>query len=133
MTIRSIEVSDLEAIKKIWENHYKNEFEFPDFVTNYLCSFVVVDENDNIIAISGLRTIVECVTLTNKVYNLEVKLEALNRVLTVSGHLTSQLGYDQIHAFVQDKVWEEFMKKAGFHSTKGSALVINVGALHGKG
>jgi hypothetical protein len=124
MRIRSLEYTDFDKLKEMYEKHFKKEFVLPDFLTNFLCSFVVEDDI-GIITISGIRTIVESVAVTNKDRTPKDRLEALYQVLDASTFVAERHGYDQIHVFVQDKRWENRLKKMGFYSTKGQSLVLD--------
>jgi hypothetical protein len=123
--IRSINRSDYKEIYKIWEKFYSQEFEFPDFITNYLSVFVVHDE-ESIIVTAGIRTITEIVAVTNKDKSVRDRQDALHQILWASKFTCARTGYNQMHAFVQDDKWSKHLQKVGFRPTIGQALVIDV-------
>lgn len=128
MIIRAVQESDFNQLREIHSLFYKDEFSFPDFVTNYLCSFVVIDaESGKIICASGIRTILESIALTDKRFNTRIRREALIKILDVSSYISAKNGFDQIHCFVQDCNWEKQLIKHGFNYTKGHSLVLNLG------
>jgi len=126
MTIRGLEVNDLEKIKVIHEKFYQEEFEFPNFYDKFLCAFIITDNSNNIISAGGVRTIAESVIITDKEYPITERREALLQVLDASGFLAARYNYSQLHAFVQDEDWERHLKKHGFQDCKGKAIFLNL-------
>lgn len=125
--IRAIRSDDFAELKEIHEKYYSSEFSFPDFVTKYLCAFVVTDDESNrIITAAGVRTVTEVVALTNKDFAPRARREGLYRILDASAFVAIHNGYDQIHAFVQDDNWQKQLKKVGFRDCAGKALYLNV-------
>ena len=125
--IREIRKSDYTRIKEIHEKFYKTEFDLPDFVEKYICSFVVVNEDNNdIICAGGLRKIVEAVLITNQDYSARTRKKALFEVLAANTYFAQKYDYHELHAFVQDPQWEHHLRKVGFNDTKGKALVLNL-------
>jgi hypothetical protein len=128
MNLRALSLKDIPRLKKIHEEYFKNEFEFPDFINGYLCAFVVEDEGQ-IITASGVRTLAESVLLTNKSgqFTIAERREALLKILDASQYICKQYGYDQLHAFIiNDENWARHLNDYGFHPTKGKALVRNL-------
>lgn len=127
LKIRSLEKRDYECVKKIHEQ-YKHEFPLmPDFLTHYLFSFAVCDNDDRIITAAGVRTILEVVALTDKTVSPRIRRTALFDVLEVSSFVAASNEYENIHAFVQDEKWKsQLITTGGFKETKGSALVREV-------
>lgn len=126
MKIRAVQESDFEQLREIHKLFYKNEFSFPDFIDNYLCSFAVVNHDGQIISASGIRTILESVALTDKRFSVKDRRAALIEILDASRYISAKNGFNQIHAFIQDSSWLEHLKKYGFIPTKGSPLVLNL-------
>jgi hypothetical protein len=125
MSIRLIQNQDFREIYRIWEKFYSTEFEFPDFMKNYINTFVV-HEGKSIISVAGIRTITEIVAITNKDKTVKDRQEALHQILWASKFTCARKGYDQLHAFVQDMNWKRHLQKVGFRPTVGQALVIDV-------
>jgi len=126
MNIRSIQASDLNCLKKIHEEFYKDEFEFPDFLTNFLGAFTVTDENDKIVLSGGIRTIVEIIAITDKNRDSIERQVALYKLLDASEFVARKSNYNQIHAFVQDEKWARRLKKSKFEPIVGDGLVLKL-------
>lgn len=124
--IRSYKIEDIQEVKKIHSNHFEDEFKLPDFLDNFLCAFTTEDEN-GIISIGGVRTIVEAVIVTNKYRTPQERVAAIYQMLEASSFVTNKHGYDQIHAFIHDPRWSKRLQKSfGFYPTKGQSLVFDV-------
>lgn len=126
MILRAMMQRDLEQVKAIHEKYYGAEFPLPDFVTNYLCAFVVVGEGDSIISAGGVRTLLESVLITDKSFSPETRKEALLDILAANIHFAKQGNFDGIHAFVQDEKWAKRLRRTGFKDTIGKALYLGI-------
>lgn len=126
MILRAMMPRDLEQVRSIHEKYYGQEFSLPDFVTNYLCAFVVLDEDGSIISAGGVRAILESVLITDKSYDPGVRKEALLHILGANLHCAQRGNYEGIHAFVQDKKWAERLKRTGFKPAVGEALYLGI-------
>ena len=131
MKIRSLQESDFGQLRDIHARFYKDEFSFPDFIDNYLCSFAVVNHDGQIISASGIRTILESVAITDKRFSVRDRRKALLEILHASTYISSKNGFNQIHAFIQDESWLKHLEKYGFIPTKGFPLVLDLGEKHG--
>lgn len=125
MIIRSFEQEDYFTLKDLHEKHFREEFILPDFFNRYHCVFTVEDSG-GIITLGGVRPIAECVTVTNKDIHPKIRLEALFKILDASMYVANSYGYDQLHAFVQDKRWSNRLQKHCFRPTKGQSLVLDI-------
>src|SRR5688572_19219723 len=127
LQIRSLSKYDYQEVKKIHEQ-YKHEFpDLPDFITNYLFSFAVCDDDGKIITVAGVRTILEVIAMTDKTVSPRQRRKALYDALEVSSFVAASKGYEEIHSFVQDEKWEnQLVRAGGFKPTKGRALVREV-------
>lgn len=122
--IRLMQKSDLNELRQIHEKYYEKEFVFPEF-GKFIAPFTVI-ENDQIVVAGGVRTIIESVLITNKDFPVRDRRSALYNALAASTHITKSAGHDQLHAFIQDPVWEKQLKRIGFKDCVGKALVIGV-------
>ena len=125
MNVRAIIQDDYTQLKELHEKFYKDEFILPDFINNYLLGFVV-EENNNIITIGGIRTIAEVILVTDKSQSVRVRRDSLLEALRVAVLTARNNKFDQIHAFIQDPKWKQHLEKIGFHETKGTALVLEI-------
>lgn len=128
MNVRAVEPEDIPRLKEIYEEFFKNDFEFPDFVNGFICAFLV-EENGQIIAASGVRTLAENVLITNKSgeFTIAERREALLKILDISQYICQRYGYGQLHAFIiNDENWTRHLNDYGFRPTRGKALVLNL-------
>jgi hypothetical protein len=125
MMIRNYQDNDLEQLKQIHERYYKEEFSVSEFYQNFLGLFSVI-ENEKIISIGGVRSIAESVIVTDKSFSVRQRREALLNMLQAQSFITNKNHYHQLHAFVQDKLWEAQLLDYGFKPCKGDAVYIGV-------
>ena len=124
MIIRCIEPKDLFDIRRIHNEHFKHEFELPDF-KEFHCVYVV-EEGGKIITVGGIRPIAESIIVTDMNIIAKTRVRALLEMLNAHKYCARTAGYDGIHCFVQNEVWEKQLSKVGFHHTKGEALVLGI-------
>lgn len=117
--------SDIDELRRIHEKHYSSEFSFDDFISGFISAFVI-EENNRIISAGGIRSIVECVAITDKDISVRDRREALYQLLSASIFHTTSNGYNQLHAFIQDETWLKHLKRAGFKETVGKSIVLCV-------
>jgi len=125
MNIRALKESDLPLLQQIHAQHFSEEFEFPDFVSKFLCCFVVEDD-EGIVSAGGIRPILESVLITDLSKSVRVRRSALMNILSASNYFAKQGNFDQIHVFIQDQGWENHLRKIGFVPTKGNSLVLTI-------
>lgn len=124
---RSLRREDIARVQEIHERYYKEEFNFPNFLRNFLCAFVVPNDKGDIISAGGVRLIAESVIITNKGFSPKERREALLQVLETSKFICKREGYDGLHAFVQEEAWAHILKsKYNFYPCAGEALVIDL-------
>jgi hypothetical protein len=123
--IRELRPDDLEKLKFIHEKYYKEEFNFPDFSRHFLCAYVV-ERNGKIITAGGIRTIIECITITDKDLSVRERRDGLGYILNASRYFTKRNGYNELHCFVQDNNWMKHLLDSGFTTTAGISLVTEV-------
>ena len=126
MRERPIRNDDLNRIKEIHARYYQHEFDLPNFTKHFINVYAIVDDNDKIISVGGIRPILEVVALTDYSIPTRARIEALNYMRTISAHIADQDGFDEIHAFVMNPNWEVQLKKRGFANTRGTSLVFKV-------
>src|SRR5262245_55203603 len=102
--IRQIRFTDLDEIQKVHERHFEKELVLPDFLSDYLAAYLVED-SEGIIAVGGVRSIAEAVTVSNKDRDPRARIHALYQLLDALSNVSRGVGFDQLHAFVQDPKW----------------------------
>jgi hypothetical protein len=122
--IRELRPDDLDRLKLIWDKYYSNEFSFPDF-NKFLVAYVVENEG-KIVTAGGIRTIIECIALTDKSLPVRERYDGLGYILNASKYFTLRHGHDQLHCFIQDETWMKHLLNFGFKFTKGDSLVLEV-------
>lgn len=123
--IRNTQDNDLHIIYKVWAKHFRDQFEFPDFVKDFLCTFTVMDE-DKVIAVAGVKPILESIIIVDKDFSTRARRSALLQILSTSEFVGKQHGFNQLHAFIQEEQYLEQLKRYGFELTKGQAVVRNL-------
>lgn len=126
MNSRSINKGDLNKLKSLHELYFKDEFDFPSFMNGYNCSFLVEDENNEIVVAGGIRPIAEVVLLTNKSLSVRSRMLGLKEFLNISKYIGERFNYESLHAFVQDPVWMKQLLKSGFSPTKGQSILYHL-------
>jgi len=128
--IRRPNESDIGKLRELHSKFFAGEFGFDDFVTNSLYNFVVAnatsDPDGEIITAGSIRPIAEIVAITDMSKSPRIRRSALFEMLQVAHFVLRETPMRQLHAFVQDKIWEQQLIKVGFQRTKGNALYINL-------
>lgn len=126
MILRRMNPADINELKRIHDKFFSKEFNFNDLFGNSLSSLVVTDDNDKILVGGQIRVITEACIITDKDIKIEERRRALYRVLDAFKFSATSKGFDQLHAFVQDKDWLRHLKRVGFVETKGQSLVLSI-------
>jgi len=124
--ITTVTTEHLNIAREIYDTHYKDQFEFPDFLNEFLLVFSAVNKNNELVSIAGVRPILEIVALTDQTKSVRDKYHAVYDLLHAGLFTASSNKYHQLHAFIQDSHWKKVMLRRGFSETKGQALVIEV-------
>ncbi len=118
-------ITDLARLMEIHRKYYAHEFTFPEFTEHYFYTFEVVEGN-KVVTAGGIRAIPELILMTDLETPVRDRKTALYTALDFSIYGMQKLRFDSIHAFVQDRKWEERLIRTGFHKTKGNALVLGI-------
>ena len=116
----------IERAREVHKLYYNNEFDFPDFLKEFILVFSSVNNEGQLIGIGGIKTILEFIVITDPTKSVRDRHTAVYDLLAAANSAAKNNNYDQIHAFVQNLHWKEVMLKRGFRETKGQALVIEV-------
>jgi hypothetical protein len=114
----------MAEIARIHSANFTDEFVLPDFM-DYVCAFVVEDSR-GIITAGGIRDIAEGVIVTDKSRSPQERMKAIYKVMDASVFVSKKSGYDQIYVFSQDPKWTKRLKKMGFRTPQGEALVLDL-------
>jgi hypothetical protein len=129
MLIRSYSIEDEKEARRIFDKFYRmgavGQLTFPNISNNYLCAFTVIDNDNKIITVGGVRTIAEVTLMTDKSHPVRVRINALKEVLNASKFIAKEFNFDWLHAVTDDPTWANQMKHHGFLA-RGEALEIHV-------
>jgi hypothetical protein len=124
MNLRALDPSDIDVLRYIHNEYYKDQFPFPDFFNRFLCAFAVT-EDDQIVVAGGVLPIAESIILTDKNFSAKIRRNALKQVLDISKYIASQSGFARLHAFTHDETWKQhLLKRGGFEPCKGEIVAV---------
>lgn len=125
MNVREFRPSDIKELEKIHSAFYKNEFDLPNFLRNYLCA-VTIEDDKGIITVGGIRDIAEVVAVTDKGRSTRARYKALWELYHASTFVAGKTNHTQIHAFVQEEEWLKHLLDVGFKNCKGKPLYMEI-------
>lgn len=125
-SIRSFHPRDVEKLREIHEKHFKEEFDFPDFLKGFYCAYTIEVEGQ-VVVTGGVRPIAEAIVITDMDAPKRHRVEALHKMLEASMFTCGVHCHDQLHAFVQDDTWLRQLETVHFRPTKGKSLVFDIG------
>lgn len=124
--IRAYHPNDLINLAEIHEKFYKEEFSLPNFMDEFLMAFTAI-ENENIVAVGGVKNILEIVLLTDKNKLIADKRKALYDIFQASLFTAGKYGYKEICAhIVNDDKWKRHLHKIGFRPLRGEMLTLDL-------
>lgn len=123
MIIRPLGITDKPTLERIHKEFYSDEFSLDD-LRNILQMYAVVNEDNKIVCIGGIKSIAESILFTDKSFSVRERREALYKLLQAEMFVCNRLGYDELHAFIQDPTWLKHLKRVGFKETKGESVVL---------
>lgn len=125
MNLRALYPRDIEQVKAIHKKFYEKEFNFTEFERRYLGSFVVL-EDEQVILAGGVRSVAEVVIVTDKDCSVRMRKDALIMAHDASKHIAKHTGHDLLHAYIQDENWLKQLLKYGFRRPTGQAVILDV-------
>lgn len=125
MNIRPLTQEDLPEVERIHSKYFSDEFAFPNFSNNFMCKFVIEDDDGEIVCAGGVRAIAEIIMITDQDITTREKRDSLMKSLNTAIYMSARNGFDQLHAFVQGDTWNNILRKVGFKKCKGNALYID--------
>jgi len=133
MSIRAFKSSDIEEVKRIFDkfgavNKSGIEFEFPDMTKNYLCAFIIEDDDKKIITAGGVAISPELRLTTDMNLPARVRLLAVEEALQAAKFICYENRFNWLSVVTDDPIWADQIKKRnqGFVSY-GDTLVIHIG------
>ena len=124
MIIRSFDPSDMDELKRIHAEHFKDEFNLPDFL-RYLCAFTIEDEK-GILTMGGVRFICECSIVTDLSRDPRDRIKALYQMLDAVSFITRNHGFDQIYVWSQNAKYTRRLIRNGFKLPAGQSLILDL-------
>ena len=124
MRIRAFEPSDLQKLRELHEKHFKYEFDLPNFM-EFVCAFVVEDDN-GILTIGGVRDIAECIAVTNMDRKPTHRINALYQLLDASIFVCQKSDYDQMFVWSQNDKYSNRLMRNGFRLPRGKSLILDL-------
>src|SRR4029077_13259256 len=112
--IRAIEQNDFGTIHEIWKKYYETQFPFPDFM-NYLCAFVVCDDQNRIVTAGGIKLMAEALLITDKNMPLMTRSKAFREMRAALEFMARTRDFNNLYAFIKDDPsWSTILKRVGF-------------------
>lgn len=124
LRIRSFEPRDIDEVRRIHDRYY-SEWEFPDFLNKCVCSFIIEDDDEEIVIAGGIRAIAETVLVTNQNQS-RIKIgRSLKEAQHFSLYICEKHGLDELHAFVNNDDYSRHLLRHGF-TPRSRALSMKV-------
>jgi hypothetical protein len=123
--IRAFTPSDVTELKRIHSLHFRDEFDLPDLM-KYICAFSIEDDYGKIITAGGVRSIAECVVVTDLSLDPRVRIKALYQMLEAATFVCRRSGYDQMYVWSRDPKYSRRLVKNGFRSHEGQSLILDL-------
>jgi hypothetical protein len=118
--------SDITSLQQLCDKHYKDEFAAVDVLNDKTLQLYTVTNNNDLICIGGIQSLVELDIVMNKDLSIENRRDASHMILQAAIRNVCNMGYKQLHAFVQDEKFLKHLEKLNFNPTKGKGLVLNL-------
>lgn len=125
MVIRGFEEKDIDQLVRLHEKYFSSQFDIGQF-SNLIDRAFVIEKQDEIICIGGLRSIAEAVLVTDLGKDNITKVKALKKSLEIFSYIARRTGHDSIHAFITDDQWRNHLVNEGFKKCIGDALLLKV-------
>jgi hypothetical protein len=124
--IRALSPTDISELRAIHDMHFRDEFDFPNFL-RFITAFVVEDDDTGeIITAGGIRTIAECVLVTDLSRDPRVRAKALRQMLEASKFVCNRMGFDQIYVWSQNSRYSKRLMRTGFRLPQGQSLILDL-------
>ena len=126
MILRNLTEKDIPTLQKIHAEFFSHEFNFNEFLdANLICATVAVSNTNEIIAVGGLRVLLEESIIQNKFFDVRDRREAVYKIHQSLLVTAGKNGHTGIHAFIQDPKWLNHLRRFGFRETKGRSIICD--------
>ena len=126
MIVKPATIGDYEDATKLYDKFRASEFGIPS-PERLIASRSALDDDGNLIAFGTLVPLIESILVIDNDRSLKEKTLALRQLLLEAIKGVSDMKQDGIHAFVQDPIYANSLKKHfGFRTCKGEALYLGV-------
>jgi hypothetical protein len=112
MNVRGIKITDMVKIMKLHDKFYR-ELEQPSFL-HTIDSFLITDDNDEIITAGMIEKVAEGMLVTNK-HQSEIKIgKALIEAQSRMSHICKVNNIRDLYAFVDNNTYAKHLLQHGF-------------------
>lgn len=115
MNVRNLTFNDTECIKRIYDEYFSNDFQFPDFFNGFFNSFAITNDKNEIVVVGGIKLLAEAVILTDGSKNIHNRVRALREALSVCIYTCNKLGVGELFAFAKDDKYIKHLQTYGFN------------------
>jgi len=124
MNIRFFKEEDMDELRRIYHLYFEDDSAFPEFMT-FMQAYVVEDD-EGIITFGGIRSIAECITVTNKARDPRDRIKALYKILDASVFISRQFKYDHLYVWSKSPQWARRLRRNGFRPPDGQSLILDL-------
>lgn len=110
MYLRRYRDSDLEAVSRLWEKHYKEEFSLPSLFPKII-EAVIEDDWGEIVGFGVVRVFAEAVMILDKDRTTREKVETLDLLMNFAVDGVKAAKIEQLHVFISDGNFGNILKK----------------------
>lgn len=126
MVVREFQPDDMKKIHELYTRFYTSN-EYHNFRDDFKFACTVLDNNvdNNIIAVGGIKPIIEIAAVCDKSSSVRKRREALLHILQTSIYSAQRFGYKELHVFSNDSSWTTKLISADFKD-RGSVLTLEI-------
>ena len=110
MHLRRYRNSDLEAVSKLWEKYYKEEFSLPSLFPEII-EAVIEDDWGEIVGFGVVKVFAEAVMILDKDRTTRERVETLDLLMDFAVDGVRAANLKQLHVFVSDGNFGNILKK----------------------
>ena len=126
MRIRGFNEEDIITADRLYKKYYSSN-EYPNFYSGFDFAYVVSNDNDEPILISGVKPIAEIITMTDLSKSVVDRREALYYSLHASIYSAARSGYKQLHAFTHSHSnLDRHLERVGFNKSDNKVFIMDL-------